>query len=449
MKYDILLKDIDYLRPDMTVAKGCTIAILDGKIAGIFDPGGTEENCAKPEADTVITGSRLFAMPGITDAHIHTSQQLLRGRLLDEKPVIWKRVNVPFESRLTEESSALSASLAALEMIRCGTTSFVDAGGKYPEVFAEVYEQAGMRGRLSVFTNDNPYAPETLRAASPEAGVARQRKLKQFLDGRQNGMLRPIYSVTVPTAVSEEMYREMLAAAAEDGVPFETHMNEYSSEVSELLERYGERPFVWLAKEGLIPPEMLAVHSLHLTPEEMEIVAARKIKVAHCPFSNSGKGVPKTPDMLPRGISCGFGSDGAGHGGLDIFREIRLFRCLMNAVRGLENADPNVMPAETLLWMATQGGAAALFMEDQKPGRIKEGAAADIIVLDMDAPHLWPTQNILHTIVESATGQDVRHSVIGGRLVMKDREMLTLDQERIRADAEAAFQKEPFLNHWV
>lgn len=446
MKYDILLKNLSYLRPDMSVAKNCSIAIRDGVIAGIYGSGDPLQD--EIRADAVITGSGLFVMPGITDAHIHTSQQLLRGRLLDEKPIIWKRVNVPFESRLTEETSELSAGLAALEMIRCGTTAFVDAGGRFPEVFAEVYEAAGMRGRLTVFTNDNPFAPASLRAASPAEGVERLRKLKSFLDGR-SGMIRPMYSVTVATAVSEEMYRSVLLAAIEDGVPFETHMNEYPSEVTELIERYGERPFVWLEREGLIPDKMLSAHTIYVTPQEIDILAGHGIRVAHCPFSNSGKGVPKTPELLQRGISCGFGSDGAGHGGLDIFREIRLFRCMMNAVRGLETADSSVMPAETLLKMATQGGAAALFMDECRTGRIEEGAAADLIVLDTDAPHLWPTQNILHTIVESATGQDVRHSVIGGRLVMKDREMLTLDAERIRAEAGEAFRKEPFLRHWT
>lgn len=104
-----------------------------------------------------------YGCPGLIDGHLHTSQQLLRGRLLDEKPVIWKRVNVPFESRLDPETSRLSAQLAAMEMISCGTTGFVDAGGKYPEVFAEVYDSCGLRGRLSVMTNDNPNAPESLR----------------------------------------------------------------------------------------------------------------------------------------------------------------------------------------------------------------------------------------------------------------------------------------------
>lgn len=122
---DILLTDTRYLAPDMTVVSGKTIAIGHGRILDIVDAGDR-----KYQAKTVLRGDHLLWMPGLIDGHLHTSQQLLRGRLLDEKPVIWKRVNVPFESRLTPETSRLSAQLAAMEMISCGTTGFVDAGGK-------------------------------------------------------------------------------------------------------------------------------------------------------------------------------------------------------------------------------------------------------------------------------------------------------------------------------
>ena len=155
----------------------------------------------------------------------------------------------------------------------------MDAGGKYPEVFADVYEKAGMRGRLSVMTNDNPFAPETLRAPSPKEGVAALRRLKEYLSGL-SGRLKPIYSVTTPTAVSEEMLRSAIEAAIEDGVPFETHLNEYAAEVTEFIERYGERPFVWLEREGLIPKQMLSAHSIFLSPAEMEILSRRGIRAS-------------------------------------------------------------------------------------------------------------------------------------------------------------------------
>ena len=434
---DILLSDTRFLSPDMTVVSGKSIAISKGRILDIVD----SRDC-RYKGDTVLNGSHLLWMPGMVDAHLHTSQQLLRGRLLDERPVIWKRVNVPFESRLTEETSSLSAQLAAMEMISCGTTAFVDAGGKYPEIFAQVYDAAGLRGRLTVMTNDNPSAPESLRAPSVPEAVERLRKMKSALSGRMS----PIYSVTTPTAVSEDLLRAVFQAAAEDGVPVETHMNEYSSEVTEFIERYGKRPFVWLEEQGLLDAPMTAAHCIFLDPEELDILSSRRIRTVHCPFSNCGKGVPQTPQMLRAGISVGFGSDGSGHGGLDLFQEMRLFRGVMHVTRGIASADPNVMPAQTLLRMAGQGGAAALHEPDV--GEIRVGMAADLIAIDTDAPHLWPTQNIVHTLVESASGADVRHVVADGKIIMKDRELLTLDRERIRRETELLFARDPWLCHW-
>lgn len=437
LRCDLLLTDARYLSPDMTVVSGKSIAVRDGRVLDIVD-----QDACPYQAETVLSGSHLLWMPGLVDGHLHTSQQLLRGRLLDEKPVIWKRVNVPFESRLDEESSRLSARLAAMEMISCGTTGFVDAGGKYPEIYAEVYQEAGLRGRLSVMTNDNPFCPESLRAPSVPAAVERLRAMK----GALSGLLKPIYSVTTPTAVSEELLRAVLEAAAEDGVPAETHMNEYASEVTDFIERYGRRPFVWLEEEGLLKAPMTAPHCIFLSQEEIEIMARRQVRVAHCPFSNCGKGVPPTPQLLAAGVPVGLGTDGSAHGGLDLFREMRLFRGVMNVTRGVGTADSSIMPAETLLTMAARGGAAALM--EPGLGVIEKGAPADLIAVDTDAPHLWPTQNLVHTLVESASGADVRHSIVNGKLLMRDRELLTIDRERVRREAERLFEKQPWLRAW-
>ena len=434
---DLLLTNAKYLSPDMTVVSGKAIAVKDGRILDILD----QDKCAC-QAGTVLDGGDLLWMPGLVDGHLHTSQQLLRGRLLDEKPVIWKRVNVPFESRLDEESSRLSAELAAMEMISCGTTGFVDAGGKYPEIYAQVYQAAGLRGRLSVMTNDNPFCPESLRAPSVPAAVERLRAMK----GALTGLLKPIYSVTTPTAVSEELLRAVFQAAAEDGVPVETHMNEYASEVADFIERYGERPFIWLEREGLLSAPMTAPHCIFLSQEEIAVMARRQVRVAHCPFSNCGKGVPPTPQLLAAGVPVGLGTDGSAHGGLDLFREMRLFRGVMNVTRGVGTADSSVMPAETLLKMATRGGAAALM--EPGLGVIEKGAVADLIAVDTAAPHLWPTQNLVHTLVESASGADVRHSIVNGKLLMRNRELLTIDADRVRREAAGLFERQPWIQNW-
>lgn len=434
---DMLLRNASYLSPDMKIVSGKAIALSEGRILDI-----TDNECCSYQSEQVIDGKGLLWMPGLIDGHLHTSQQLLRGRLLDEKPVIWKRVNVPFESRLDEDTSLLSAQLAAMEMISFGTTAFVDAGGKYPEIFAQVYEEAGLRGRLTVMTNDNPQTPDSLRTPSVPEAISRLRTLKSSLSGR----IRPIYSVTTPTAVSEKLLRSVMEAAAEDGVPFETHMNEYASEVTAFIEKYGERPFDWMDREGLLSLSMTAPHCIFLSQSEIQVMASHEICAVPCPFSNCGKGVPPVPRLLSAGIPVGLGTDGSAHGGLDLFQEMRLLRGVMNVTLGIGTADSAIMSAETLLTMATRGSAAALF--EPGLGLIQPGSPADLIAINLDAPHLWPTQNLIHTLVESASGADVRHMIAGGSLIMKNRELLTMDRERILYEAGRLFERDPWLISW-
>lgn len=425
---DILLENATFLNAEMKIERAGAVAIVEGRVAAITDAG---EYTAKERLD----GRGLLWMPGLTDGHTHTSQQFLRGRLLDEKPVIWKRINVPFESRLTPETSRLSAEVAALEMIRSGTTAFVDAGGKYAEAFAEVYRRSGLRCALTVMTTDSPAIPENLRT-TPVEGPKRLARLLEAVG--DDGLMRVFFSATALTACSLDLIHAVFEEAAARDVPVEIHMNEYAGEVFEFMERTGLRPFEYLEARGFLEKvPFVAPHCIFLSPNEVEIIARRGVRVAHCPFSNCGKGVPDTPQLLRNGVSVGFGSDGSAHGGLDLFREMRLFRGVMNATRGTATADPQVMPAEVLLKMATAGGAAGLLSPDG--GVLREGAPADLIAIDVDRPHLFPTQNLVHTLVESATGGDVRHMIVNGRVLMKDRRVLTLDEEKILSEVRAKF----------
>lgn len=430
---DILIKNARYLDSQFNLQKG-SIAIASGSIVSI----GKDKLI---QATKVIEDDHLLWMPGLVDGHIHTAQQFLRGRLLDERPVIWKRINVPFESMLTPENSRLSAQIAALEMIKNGTTGFVDAGGKYVEEYAEVYQKAGLRGRLSFMSNDNPHFPASLRSTAQDA-VQRQIGLAKELNGR----IGAIFSVTVLNAVSDELAKAMFEAAKEHHVPMETHMNEYASEVTDFVASHGIRPFLWLEKEGLLRGRFLAAHCIFLSEEEKEILRDHHIRVVHCPFSNCGKGIPDTPSLLSRGISIGLGSDGSGHGGMDMFKEMRLFHALMSVTHGVKSADSACIPARTILKMATQGGANVLFADHL--GTIEQGNKADLIALNMDQPHLLPSSNVVHTVLESASGNDVASMIVDGNIVMENRQVLTLDEERIMAEAKKATASFPAKNQW-
>ncbi len=436
MDCDILIKNAYVLTPRMEVEADRWIAIDQGRICATGSGP-----CDEARARTVIDDRHLLWMPGLTDAHLHTSQEFLKGSLLDERPVIWKRINVPFEASLTDETMALSARLAAAEMIKCGTTSFVDAGGPHLEAAVAEYLRIGMRGALTWQSTDGPNVPGTLRV-EPYGALRRHERFHELYDGAE-GLIEAYYSITSLMACSEELIMATFAAAKERGVPLECHMNEYDSEVTGFIERFGERPFEYLESRNLLPERFVAAHCLALSASEFEIVRAHDVRVVHCPFSNCGKGVPDTPQLLAAGVHVAFGSDGAGHGGLDLFREMRAFRCVMNVTHGLSTADPQVMPARTLLHMATVGGARALFRDDL--GTVAVGNLADLIAIDLDQPHLMATGSIVNSLVESASGNDVVHSIINGRLVMRDRELLTIDEERLMSDVRSLMADHPYF----
>lgn len=432
---DILIKNARILMSDMSIKENQTIAVYGTRILDILDSGAEDRNGGY-HAETVIDDPHLLWMPGLTDGHLHTSQQFLRGSLLDEKPVIWKRINVPFEASLTEETMAQSARLAGAEMIKSGTTSFVDAGGPHIEAAAEEYLKMGMRGALTWQTTDGAKVPDGLRIDTREA-LPRLERFHREYHGK-GGLLQVYYSVTSLMACTEDLFRTIFLAAREQKVAAECHMNEYASEVLDFIERYGERPFSYLDRIGALSDRFVAAHCIMLSESEIQTVQERGIKVVHCPFSNCGKGIPQTPRLLAAGIPVAFGSDGAGHGGLDLFREMRAFRCIMNVAYGITTGNPEIMPAKTLLSMAMAGGAQALM--NSSLGAIRRGNLADIIAIDLDKPHLMPTGSLVNTLIESASGADVKHSIINGKLVMKDRKLLTIDEEKVLAEANEAMK---------
>lgn len=191
------------------------------------------------------------------------------------------------------------------------------------------------------------------------------------------------------------------------------------------------RPAELLDKYDALGPNLLTAHNVALSEQEIDLLRDREVKVVHCPRNNFGShGFPKTPRMLQEGISIGIGSDGAAGASLSLFDEMRVFRSGLHAFWGLPVFDPVVMPAKELIKMITSGGANALQLGDEI-GTIEAGKKADLILVDIDQPHISPTYNMINTIVEAVNGNDVVDSIIDGKIVMKNREVLTLDEERI------------------
>ncbi len=418
---EIWVKNTRVMTDYETISEGMDLAISDGKILAVQESGKEVWQCRE-----VLDGRDKIFMPGLIDSHMHTGQQLLKGLVLDAKPIIWTRIMLPFESTMTAEKMRLSAELAAVEMIKSGTTAFVESGSYEMNAAAEIYEKSGLRGCLSYSTMDETGLPESIAMDAKEA-VSRTDQLYEAWNGRGN--LKVFYSLRALNSCSGDLIESAAVHANERHTMLQAHMNEYQAEVDGICEKTSMRPYEYLEKLGVLSEQFLGAHSLLLSESEKELIQKRKVKICHCPFSNCGKAVPETPGLLERGIIPGFGTDGAAHGGLSLWNEMRIFRSLMNIYYGVPEKKPNIMPAETLFRMMYEGGAKAIG-EMGNCGLIREGAKADLISVGLGEAHMSPSGNLLHTLFECGEGGDVKDMIVGGKLLMKDRELFTLDEEK-------------------
>ena len=426
---DLLIRNSDYLDPEFELSEGKSILIRDGKIEAVDTAEHLEEKYTwKEEMD----GSGCIYMPGLVDSHMHTGQQLLRGNVLDEMPMIWTRIMLPYESTLTPERMRLSARMAAVEMIHAGTTGFIDAGSYFMAEAAGVYAQSGLRGALSYSTMDQKGLPASI-AMDAETAIQKTDELYKEFHGQGN--LKVYYSLRSLISCSEELIRMVAERAAERHTMLQVHMNEYPGEINFYMERKQMRPYEYLDSLGVLGPDFLGAHSLLLSEREISLLSERGVKVCHCPFSNCGKAAPRTPELLERNITVGLGTDGAAHGGLSLFQEMKIFRSVMNLTWGVPLAEPAVMPAKTILAMATRGGQACLGGDPGRDGKIFPGARADLIGIDKRRIYMAVYGHIANTILESVGSGDVRDSVCGGKILMKDYQIQTLDEEKIYREA--------------
>lgn len=432
----LVVYNTSVLKPDMTIEKNQTVEVKNGVFTAIRPyRQGEELQVLKDEDTEVLEGVGKLLMPGLCDSHMHTGQQLLKGRILDELPMIWTRIMLPFESTLDEKKMELSAKLAALEMIRSGTTAFVDAGSYYMESAADVYIKSGLRGLLSASTMDDASLPDSIRQTAEEA-VAQTDRLYEAYNGKGN--LKVAYSLRSLISCSEELIEKAGTHARERDAILQAHMNEYPNEVNYFLQKKQMRPLEYLESLGVLDENFLAAHSILLSENEKEILKKYQVNVCHCPFSNCGKGIPDTPALLQKNVNVGLGTDGAAHGGLSLWNEMKIFRSVMNVGRGVPVGEAAIMPAKTVIRMATENGYKAMHV---KGGRIEPGQAADFITIDLRRPHLYPTGNLVNTLLECVTAADVCDTVTAGKILMKNHVVLTLDEEKILSEAEAYMEK--------
>jgi 5-methylthioadenosine/S-adenosylhomocysteine deaminase len=392
---------------------------------------GTIERVADAEAIDTEAAETLDAegglvIPGLVNAHGHAAMTLLRG-YADDKPLdAWLQEDIwPVEGELTAEDIKVGTELAAVEMIRSGTTGFVDMYFEEPHV-AAVVEDSGLRALIG---------HGFVSVGKPEADAFEDMQTSvNFAEQYAKVGGDRISTAVMPhslTTVDEALLREAVERAREADLPVHIHANETADEVEPIVAERGVRPLDYAETVGLLEDGDFLAHCVHVDDEEIEILAEGDAAAIHCPASNAklASGIAPVADLLEAGVTVGLGTDGAAsNNDLDMFDEIR--DAAMLGKLGADDAA--AVPASAAFRMATEGSAAALGFDS---GRIEEGANADLAVVDLDAAHLTPQHDLVSHLAYSATGSDVRHTVCGGDVLMQDREILTLDAAAVKERA--------------
>ncbi|QSF43157.1 amidohydrolase [Paenibacillus tianjinensis] len=390
-----------------------------------------EDKPAFEEGVLTVDGSRLLFMPGLINTHGHAAMSLLRGYGDDMVLQSWLQEKMwPMEAKFTGDDVYWGTALSVLEMLKGGTTTFLDMYDHMDRV-AEVTEQSGIRAVL--MRGAIGLCPEDVQNQKLAEAVEFARNWHGKADGRITAMLSPHAPYTCPP----EFFMKFVQAAHDLDLPMHTHMSETRHEVEQNVADYGLRPVAHLEKLGMFTRPSLIAHGVHLNDEEIEILARYKVGVSHNPGSNLklASGVARVPELLRAGVKVSLGTDGAAsNNNLDMFEEMRLAALIHKGVSG----DPTAVPAPEALLMATEYGAASIYLNNV--GRLAAGMKADFIAIDIDQPHLLPHSDLLSHAVYSASAKDVEHVWINGRQVVKHGRCLTLDEEEIRRKAQETFE---------
>ena len=396
---------------------------------------GTPEEIARQfAASETIEAAGHVVLPGLVNTHTHAPMVMYRGLADDLALMDWLQKYIfPAEAKtVSPEMVRVGTRLAALEMIQSGTTTFADMY-YFEEEIARATKAAGLRGVLGETIIGFPVAD----AKTPADALKRTEAFMREFAG--DDLITAVPAPHSPYTVDEPTLRAIRELADRYKVPILIHLAETEDEVNIIREKHGMSPTAWLDSLGFLRPNVVAAHCVWLTDDDIAIMKRAGAAVSHNPESNMklASGVAPVPKYLAAGITVGLGTDGAAsNNDLDMFGAMRQTAFLHK----LASRDPRAVPATAVLEMATIGGARALGL-DKRVGSLEAGKRADLIVVAMNGARQTPMYNPVSHLVYVARGDDVRTTVVNGKVLMRDRQMRTLDERVVLADARALAKK--------
>ena len=419
----LLIKNIELLHT--TNGQMHCIAVENDKITYVG-----AELPADMEGAEIIDGKGKLATAGMVNTHGHVSMTLLRSYADDMALMDWLENQIwPIEAKMNANDIYWGAMLGIAEMLKSGTTCFADMYA-FMEDVARACAETGIRANLC----------RGLIGVAPDKDVklAENNTLAENWQGYDNGRIRVTYGPHAPYTCPVDYLEKVITAAAEHKAEIQMHLCETKFEVESCVKEHGVTPIKLMDSLGMFELGTIAAHCVHLTDEDMDIMAAKKVRVAHNPQSNLklASGIAPVAAMLQKGICVGLGTDGtSSNNNLDMLEECRAAAMLHKAT----TFDPLVVPASKAWAMATEDGARTLGFKQL--GRLEAGQLADIVLWDMHKPYWYPRHNKLSQLVYAANSSDVDTVFVAGKKVVEQGRLLTFDEEKIYAEAEACAQR--------
>ena len=419
------------------IIRNGSVAIRADKIVAVGKTADLERQYSPARR---LGGDRFVITPGLINTHIHiTGEPITRGYVPDDTPfeenVFRWLCTLYAEARAEEEQ--VSARLAAAEMLRSGTTSFLEAGTiNYLDEVVEALVETGIRGRVGKWVWDLPPEPVIYRQDTEQAIANLQRQLETYPSS--GGELIGAWSILVGhTTCSDPLWKAAKALADEHGTGLGFHMSPANSDPDGFIAEFGQRPMVHLAELGILDSKCAITHCVRVDDRELAVMAEAGVNVAHCPttalkVSYGITQVGKFPEMVQAGINVSIGTDGNNASNYsDLMRATYLVAGLFKDAR----TDPQMFPAEKAFEMATIGGARTLGLDEQI-GSLEPGKKADMVLHDTDRPEWRPLLNVVNQLVWSAHGGGVHTVLVDGEVVVENGQCTTIDEERLWADAQ-------------
>jgi 5-methylthioadenosine/S-adenosylhomocysteine deaminase len=416
---------------DRRVIPSGSVAIDGNRIVAV---GSADDIGRIYSSDKAIDARGQVVLPGLINAHTHAPMVLFRGLADDMALMDWLNDYIfPAEAKtVSPEFVRIGTRLAAVEMIESGTTTFADMY-YFEDNIADAVHEAGLRAVLGQSVIRFPVAD----AKTPEEGLARAERFIQRW--RQDPLITPAVAPHAPYSVDPSTLKAVRALANRYNAPVLIHLAETQEEVRTIRDAHHQSPTQFLESLGFWQGRTLAAHAVYLEPADIATLASRGVGLAHNPGSNMklASGIAAVEKWLTAGVHTGLGTDGAASSNdLDMFEAMRLAALLHKVA----TADPRTTPAPQVLEMATRGGAAALGLAD-RIGSLEPGKQADLITVSMTGARQTPMFDPISHLVYVAHGDDVRTTIVAGRVLMQDRHVLTVDEGEVLRDARAMAER--------